>query len=762
MYECLLPPAGKEWSRVLLLIKAETYPLEFHCRYVRHPGDDEPYTFPHMSFEPSPPGLRVGPWPGWRGIPELPVIRIEWDGGAATATVQFWGDELTRKHLRAVAWLPPGCEGVLRCVIADDRLQPEHLDLYEDAPLQLQPRKTVLRPELVGVHPRLLITPEEVGGFAGKAATTHKAAWEKLTALADGPQLPPEVTPESKALPGPERLRPEDRAAITALIALGDPSADRVEQALFAYGEFVSATRVQGYGPLGIDTQSGETLFLLVLGYDWLFHHLSPDEERDYREWLWNVASRVREFIPDDRRDLAQAHYLGCGLGLLAFAFVFWESHPESRAWAAEFRGALDTILRMMPDDGFHPHGANLWIYEYGFLLRWLEVLRICTGEDVWKSPHWRQASIFRAATLSPDGLYGITFGDPQYRVGGDSWCHYLIAARTGSPEARRTGELLVNGPHAGVDFRHVPPRRRVYEFLYNDPEVRSGGAGFAVTVFPDGGQVVARGSNSSGALFTFRAGPPLGRKRYAGGERGGYGHADPCNGSFLWFRSGSLSIAGPGPTYRRDSALHNIITFGGEGQVGDGTVWLPDFFPPEILCPTPSVRIHEESVSMGVDCAPSYLPHLGVRKCHRALWVDPNTTIAGVDTVDCDHATDIAWNLHSWGTFVADDAGRTDRWEIRTGKESLSLYLLHPAMGATATGRTEMVPAYPHDGTRDHFLRWQMHGTRVRFVWCITSHEITVEPEAVDDASTLIIRIPEVITLRYTDGQLVPGSGQC
>lgn len=762
-FVCRLPAGGDGPRRVLILINTTTYPLEHHCCYMRHRGEDEPYTLSRMDFTPDPPGVRVGPWPGWRGIPPLPRIRVLWDGGETNADVHFWGDELECRHLRAIAWIPPECSGPLYCAIDDDRLQPASLDLFADQPIAASWKPVTLLAELAGVHPRILVTPDRIAELSAKVSAARGPAWTRLCALLDSPQLSPDVTPESKTMPGPERLRTEDRAMISAFRALIDPSAEHVQEARVAYRAFVQETRAPGYEPLTIDTQVGEILFVLVLCYDWLHDRLAEAERREVREWLWTLAGRVRAFLPASRHDFAQAHYLGCALGLLAFSFEFWETHPEARTWVGEFRGALDTILGMLPADGFHPHGANLWIYEYGFLLRWVELFRVCTGEDLWALPHWRQASVFRASTLSPDGRFGITFGDPQYRVGGDSWCHFLIAARTRSVEAHHTGNLLLDVSHEGVDFRHVPPRRRVYEMLFHDPSVDTPPAAAAGEgnprgrCFADGGQVYARGTDEAGSLFTFKAGPPLGTRRYASGERGGYGHADPCNGSFLWFRRGSLCVSGPGPTYRRDSALHNVITFGGKGQVGDGTVWLPDFFPPDILCPTPTVRIRHGSLSLDVDTAGTYLPHLRVTQCHRALWIDPDYAIVGVDTIACEHPTSIEWNLHSWGSFEPAGEGDVTTWIVCCKDESLALHLLQPATGTTSTGWTPCVPAYPHDGTRDRFLQWQIRATAARFIWSLSADEPAAAPAVSGTETDFTIRLPRGTVLRYANRELFP-----
>jgi hypothetical protein len=426
----------------------------------------------------------------------------------------------------------------------------------------------------------------------------------------------------------------------------------------------------------------------------------------------------------------------------LSFACVFREEHPQAGAWLEECRGALDTIMTMLPGDGFHPHGANMWIYEYGFLLRWLEIFRVCAGEDLWDHPHWKNASAFRAATLSPDSLYGVTFGDPQFRVGGDAWCHYLIAARTRSPHAMQTANALVDGPHAGVDFRSVPPRRRVYEFLYFDPSVLPEAMRPDVQHFADGGQITVRTGSEGDGLFTFRAGPPIGATRYAAGERGGYGHADPCNGSFLWYTGGTFMVSGPGPTYRRDSALQNIITINGHGQIGDGTVWLPDFFPPETLSPRPAVVVERDAVSVNVDLAPVYLPYLGVRRYHRALSIDrTRRRVLGVDDVTCSAQSTIEWNLHSHIPFTLPGADGLRTFHASAPEITLSVFLLAPLEGDTSTGLSAFVPAYPNDGTRDHFLRWSITGSRVRFVWCLTLEPDPVPPVVnVEDGTTVVL----------------------
>ena len=57
-----------------------------------------------------------------------------------------------------------------------------------------------------------------------------------------------------------------------------------------------------------------------------------------------------------------------------------------------------------------------------------------------------------------------------------------------------------------------------------------------------------------------------------------------------LVWRGGTFVGSGPGPLYRRDTALHNLVTIGGRGQIGDSCVWFPDFIADAAIPPAPRI----------------------------------------------------------------------------------------------------------------------------------------------------------------------------
>jgi len=731
--------------------------LEKHCRYARPKDPAALPTFLNTEYAVTPPGRRVGPWPGWRGIPELPALTLRCGASVVAGKYYFLGDEEAVGELRVMFPCEAGIADTLELQSPDPSLRPVRAQVVANLPAYAPPRPVTLRPELRGQHPRLVVDAAQVAVLRREIRGVRAPHWRRLQRLVrDLWALPYATTPEGKILPGRERLTGADRALIAALTALLRPDARTTTWAKRTYFAYVRETARPDFGPLGIDTQSGEVLYLLCVGYDWLHGLMTPAERTRARRRLWEVAAICRRHLDPARRDYAQAHYVGCGLGMLAFAFLFWDEHPEAFAWAAELRGALARVLAMVPRDGFFPHGLNLWIYEHGFLLRWLELFRQCTGEDLWRAtPYFAAASRFRAAATSPDEKFGVTFGDPQYRVTGDSWCHLLIAHRTGARTAQALGEALLDQPPTGTDHRHAPPRRRVYELLWHaitgDGKSESGdrrqgsyerervvaGRGrrvdhsltFVATgrsegkigpiedgveIFPDGGQVFVR---RGATLVTLRAGGPLGRQRRAAGEVGGYGHSDPCNGAVLVWRGGTFVGSGPGPLYRRDTALHNLVTVDGRGQVGDSCVWFPDYIAEAAIPPGPRVERRGRDVRLRCELAAAYLPHLGVRRHTRTVTIAADGSLHGEDVVELRAPDDIAWHWHTWAAVRERDGA----FHL-TGPGCQARLTLEPVAGTQLRVQPEQfVAAYPHEGTVGTEITATRHAARAVFHWRLT-----------------------------------------
>lgn len=689
--------------------------LEPHCRYAQIIDATALPTFLNTRYAVKPPGLRVGPWPGWRGIPELPVVRLHTGHEVVTGKYYLLGDEELTGELRVMFPCQQGLGLQLRFETEDAALRPRTAQVMGNLPAWAPPQAVTLRDELRGQHPRLVLDAAGFARLRDELRGRKAAHWRRLRKLVrESWALPYATTPEGKILPGKERLTGADRALIATVVAQLQPTTKHTAWAKRTYFAYLRETARPDFGPLGIDTQSGEVLYLLCVGYDWLHDAMTPRERTRAQKRLWEVAAICRRHLDPARRDYAQAHYLGCGLGLLAFAFLFWDEHPFAQSWAAELRGAFARVLAMLPADGFFPHGINLWTYEHGFLHRWLELFRQCAGEDLWKAtPYFAAASRFRAAATSPDETCGVTFGDPQYRVVGDSWCHLLTANRLADTAAQSLGERLLNQHPQDTDHRHAPPRRRVYELLWHRPAVRGRSPADEIVTFQDGGQVFVRRGDT---LITLRCGAPLGRQRRAAGEVGGYGHSDPCNGAVLVWRGGTFVGSGPGPLYRRDTALHNLLTIDGRGQIGDSCVWFPDLLEERFIPPEPVVRRRGDTVRITCELAAAYLPQLGVRRHTRVIVIAGDGSLRGEDEIELAAEAEITWHWHTRAK-VKPMGGDFDL----SGPGCRARLAIEPETGTQLRVQSErFVAAYPHEGTVGREITATRAARRTVFRWTL------------------------------------------
>jgi hypothetical protein len=739
--ELNLPPGN---YGVHIIFDIRDYPIEHHLCYMRsssdQPLDKLPFLrFSDMTFSRKPSGMAVGPWPGWRGVPDMPDVRLTINDKISVCRFNFWGDERKRHILRCIAYIDLSGTGEITLSWEDARFRPISAEFYPCPSKRIASIPTELPDKQSKAYPRLLFSEDHIESLRKRQFHSHRHIWDKITSLIEDDRAHDfKVTPQSKTPQGPERLSLQDRAVLSSFHALISHDDVSIRRGIDSYKRLLAAALEPDDEPMTIDTQAGETLYSICVCHDWLHNYLSASERSEIERSVFKVADRVWQFLDNDRNDYAQAHFLGCSHGLLAFAFLFANKHEKALEWISWLRGAFEYVLKMLPDDGYYPHGINLWIYEHAFLYRYLEMFRRNADIDYWNaSAYWENASLFRQVSLSPDIAHGITFGDPQFHVGGDAWMHYLIAAHTGSASAQNLGDLLRDRPTEGIDFRSVTPRRRVWEYIYYDPDIPNHGADLRKTWFDDGGQLFIRDEvDSDEALITFRSGAPLGRTRYQAGEWSGYGHSDPGNGSFYVYKNMSFVISGPGPVYRRDTRLHNTVTIDGYGQIGDGMVWAPEFIPWDRIPYITKYESNDTYCMVETDLSRSYLDFIGIEKMvRRFIYIRPGALLI-YDRIELGSTKNIEWNIHSRGDFKRIADHPYSRFEITAGSSSAAMTCLLPANPDWNSGTDIFVPAYPNAGDRNRHLQLIRKDSTAFFLILIDLGAHPVEYELTTDAS--------------------------
>jgi len=256
-YAAVIPPAVRGEVTLIVECSAEGFPLADYCCSVRRKDPSGPYTFSGMEFFRDPAGIRVGPWPGWRGIPRFPALTVRHGSVEAEVRETFWGDEMHGAIVRYVSRIVCNGDGGITLSSSHPSIIPRRVILYRTAVLKAVDRDVFLREDLTGIHPRLLLTPRDLPLLRRKARETHVVLWNKIAGLLHSWNLPFKITAEAKIPGGPERLSSEDRVLLSAFSAMMFPDEDRVSHALLAYSNYCTETGQPDFEPLRIDTQAG-------------------------------------------------------------------------------------------------------------------------------------------------------------------------------------------------------------------------------------------------------------------------------------------------------------------------------------------------------------------------------------------------------------------------------------------------------------------------------------------------------------------------
>ena len=152
----------------------------------------------------------------------------------------------------------------------------------------MRTRKSALRPELRGVHPRVYVTDRELTDLRERARTSHRELWQqaisRVRALAGDPPPPPA-----------ERRRQQNDVGIAIAEAAFIFKIEGDKKYLDAARKYMDAAvsyDIWGYAnnKPNVDLAAGHLLYGLAWGYDLLYHDLTEQERTRYRDKLVKQA----------------------------------------------------------------------------------------------------------------------------------------------------------------------------------------------------------------------------------------------------------------------------------------------------------------------------------------------------------------------------------------------------------------------------------------------------------------------------------------
>ena len=581
---------------------------------------------------------------------------------------------------------------------ANSNLKGEH-PLFE----LMRTRKSALRPELLGVHPRVYVTEKELVELRVHARTSHRELWQRAISHIRALDAPPPPPPAEQ-----RRQQNEVGIAIAEAAFVFKIEGDRKYlDAARKYMDAAVSYDIWGYAnnKPNVDLAAGHLLYGLAWGYDLLYHDLSEKERGRYRAKLIKQARLMADYFkPKPGRTFAysQNHTFIPIAGLGVAAYALFDETPEAPAWASLTRAIYDRVLATYSQDGYYYEGFEYWIFSTPWLVHYLDAHAHATGEDLYDRPGFRLMHQYVAHSMLPGGNDVFDFGDifegPLTRAGrGEDYPRthpqghfytnynllYRLAQRFRSGDAQGVAEWLKRLEQVNAE--------EFWSLLWYDPNVKPVPIEQQPTwhYFPDHDVFYWRGDwTKQATAFAFKCGPPEGHHTASLLQRLpdwrlSSGHAHPDANSFIIFARGKYLTGDSGYAGLPMTEHHNSLLVNGKGQAKEGAGH--DVFaevPYELLnrIRIGEVKVERDRVIVRGDASAAYGPELGVKRFVREFAYVPGAGFTIRDEVETSKPAVLTFLLHA-DDLIKKDGG--NRFRINAGGVKL---LIDPTLETQAS----------------------------------------------------------------------------
>src|SRR2546425_2650719 len=502
----------------------------------------------------------------------------------------------------------------------------------------MRARKSSLRPELMGVHPRVYVTDKELDEFRQRARTTHRDLWQqalrKVRALKTEPAVPPA-----------QQRRAQNEVGIgiaEAAFAYKIEGDRKYFEAAKKYMDAAVSYNIWGYAndKPNVDLAAGHLLYGLGWGYDLLYHDLNEQDRTRYRDKLIKQARLLADYFkPKPGRTFAysQNHVFIPITGLGVAAYALYGETSEAADWARLARAFYDRVLATYSQDGYYYEGFEYWIFATPWLVHYLDAQSHAAGADLYDLPGFREMHKYVAHAMLPSGQYVFDFGDvfegaltragkgeevKRTHPGGHFHTNYnllyRLAQRFQSGEAQGVADWL-------KDFNQVNAED-FWSLVWYDPHVKPIPIERQETshYFRDHEVLYWRSNWTKDATaFAFKCGPPEGHHAETllpqfPDWRLSDGHAHPDANSFIIFARGRYLTGDTGYAGVPMTEHHNTVLIDGKGQAKEGTghdAYAEMSYEQMNRTRIIDFKVTRNEVIVRGDAAAAYQPELGLKK---------------------------------------------------------------------------------------------------------------------------------------------------
>lgn len=436
-----------------------------------------------------------------------------------------------------------------------------------------------------GVHPRMYLTRERVAELRTAIQATHAGIWNKVQGQADvavGKGPPAYRVHDTSS--GDEQLWQRGVGNTMPALAMAYALTGRREYLTAACQWALAACRYPTWGLNGrdgMDLAAGHLLFGLGLVYDWCYADLDEAARREIRETLTKRASAMYRAAAMGKvgwhQSYLQNHLWVNASGLAVAGLALFDEVPEAADWVGLARDKFRRTMDALGPDGASHEGVGYWEYGVEYLLKFADLGDRLLDVDLASGPWWRNTAAYGHYLMLPRNSWRsnnciVDVADcPRHHWYGPEYLLRNLAARFRDPHAQW---LAAEAERAGV----CSTGATWLNLLWFDPTLQGKpptGLPF-LRHFEDLGIVSARTDWSGDeALLVFKCGPPLGHAASAKFSHDpGSGHAHPDANHFVLFGLGEWLLRDDG-YHPKFAGQHNTLLVDGQGQLGEGEMWL-------------------------------------------------------------------------------------------------------------------------------------------------------------------------------------------
>ncbi|MEW6219442.1 MAG: heparinase II/III family protein [Thermodesulfobacteriota bacterium] len=535
-------------------------------------------------------------------------------------------------------------------------------------------------------HPFLLFAAQELPRLRAAAATTHSEIWQAIQGFADQHlgQVPPGAPASNQAIMAAgNKILP----FAFAFRLTGDARYGLLAKSwilgVCSYPHWGLANKVDN------DLPAAHLVTGVSLGLDWAWEAFTPAERRLVLAKLTLQADRLLAAArsgwwgPALGSNHNWVNHAALGLAGLLLPAVTGQDH----GWLLAAQNNTDAVLADLAGvgDGSHHEGIHYADYGARRLVLLLQALRQNGHPDRFDHPWLRQLARWHLYVTLPNPEFVLNIADSYYPFQGSLALIRGLAAEYRDGHAEWLARQWLARPTIATSetrATHAP-----LEFLAFDPTVAPQPPDDlpTSTLFPDWGVAVMRsGWEPDATYLAFKSGAPGGRFRFETARRTGdtqavgFGHNHPDQNSIMLYSQGLPLALDPGYQMPKWSRDHNTVIVDGQGQVGEGWLWLRSN-EPELLASDGAIA--QLTSLPGFDyclgqAANAYPDHLGLTRFDRSLlFIKPNLVVM-TDRLEADQPHRYELVLRNLG----DGFQLQERWLVsRMGLGRLATWIAAP-----------------------------------------------------------------------------------